>query len=372
MSQATPCEYLSAMIYNEWNTRSCERVFYLTFSFHVAVRHFLLVKFSPIFNVYPNCSQSLNFTLPFLRIMHQVYYILKLLLCLLSFLSRAALSLPQEGLQLNSTLSSSYLISDCGDRTPQVSTVIDLARAAAAAAIAPSRIGTSSGNIYTAFFKRNSASKYVTSMLENIKNHTPIRGRWPNRLKASGPEFICVKSDTFARYKPLRVDPYWFCMQPRMYGFWARQSRYIFLCDFFFERPVTPPSIDSHSSQPADTCLRVDRRFNAFVGFGNVVCLYQKYMLIHEMMHFYLESKTLRLQSTPREEYDLTKCVKFFETLSLRNSQNYQAFVTMVEQRCIETPNPFINILRKSETSNGILNATVLEEWDPNEEIALG
>ena len=57
------------------------------------------------------------------------------------------------------------------------------------------------------------------------------------------------------------------------------------------------------------------------MGFGNIVCLY-KYMLIHEMVHFYLGTSTLGLQSKPREEYDLTECVKFSEALSLRNSQN--------------------------------------------------
>ena len=268
-----------------------------------------------------------------------------LLLCCFPLLSSAIFIPPQRDPQLSSTSSPRYLISDCDDRTTQVSTALDLAREAAAAAIPTSRMGTSSGNIYIAFFKRNSASQTVTSMLAKIAAQTAIRNRWPNPLKSSGPEFVCVKPDTFDRYKNLKIDPYWFCQQPRRYGLWPRSSRYIFLCDFFFERPVEPPSIDPHSSRPASTCLRVDRQWNAFVGFGNIVCLYQKYMLIHEMVHFYLGSSTLGLQTRPREEYDLTECVKFSEALSLRNSQNYQAFVAMVEQRCTEAPNPFLDSL---------------------------
>lgn len=102
-----------------------------------------------------------------------------------------------------------------------------------------------------------------------------------------------------------------------------------------------------------------------FVGFGNIVCLYQKYMLIHEMVHFYLGSNTLGLESKPREEYDLNKCVAFSEALSLRNPQNYQAFVAMVEQRCIEAPNPFLRSLsmgRMGEMSNGTNNLTLAQE----------
>ena len=195
-------------------------------------------------------------------------------------------------------------------------------------------------------------------MLEKIKNQTPIRGRWPNLLKASGPEFVCVKSDTLLRYKHLKFDPYIFCQQPRSYAAWARQSRYIFLCDFFFEQPLSPPSIEPQSSRPANTCLKVNRRRNSFVGFGNIVCLYQKYMLIHEMVHFYLGSKTLGWKTQPSEEYDLTKCVRFSEQLSLRNPQNYQAFVAMVEQRCVEAPNPFLEYKELGRSWNGTGNST--------------
>ena len=56
------------------------------------------------------------------------------------------------------------------------------------------------------------------------------------------------------------------------------------------------------------------------------------------MVHFYLGAKTLGLGSRPPEEYDLTKCVRFPQELSLRNPQNYQALVAMVEQRCFDTP----------------------------------
>ena len=64
-------------------------------------------------------------------------------------------------------------------------------------------------------------------------------------------------------------------------------------------------------------------------------------MLVHEMTHFYLGAKTLGLTTVPREEYELTSCVRLDQGLSLRNPQNYQALVAMVEQGCVDAPNPF-------------------------------
>lgn len=64
-------------------------------------------------------------------------------------------------------------------------------------------------------------------------------------------------------------------------------------------------------------------------------------MLVHEMTHFYLGAKTLGLTTVPREEYDLTSCVGLDQGLSLRNPQNYQALVAMVEQGCVDAPDPF-------------------------------
>lgn len=57
------------------------------------------------------------------------------------------------------------------------------------------------------------------------------------------------------------------------------------------------------------------------------MCLYQMYMLVHEMVHFYLGGKGLRLDTRPPEVYSLDGSVELGEGLSLRNPQNWQAFV---------------------------------------------
>ena len=50
-------------------------------------------------------------------------------------------------------------------------------------------------------------------------------------------------------------------------------------------------------------------------------------MLIHEMVHFYLGKRGLGWSTEPMEKYALDDAVKFDFRLSLRNPQNYQAFV---------------------------------------------
>ena len=108
------------------------------------------------------------------------------------------------------------------------------------------------------------------------------------------------------------------------------------------------------------------------MGFGNIVCLYQKYMLIHEMVHYYLRGSTPGLQSKPREEYDLTECVQLSEALSLKNPQNYQALVAMVEQRCIEAPSPFIlslSMMRTEGLRNRTSNSTLVQDGQVGNDI---
>lgn len=211
-------------------------------------------------------------------------------------------------------------MSDCEDRTPQVHHALSLALAALPAAIAETQqLGTRSTHGFTAFFKKQSSASTVASLLKDMQRLKPLFGRWPNPLLPTPPEFVCVKPDTYDRYKHLRFDPYMACKQPRMYGFTSRRARYIFLCDVFFERPVAP------TAPATETCIRVEN--NHFQGFGNLLCLYQKYMLVHEMTHIYLGTKTLGFNSKPVEVYSLNEAVRFNAGLSLRNPQNYQAFI---------------------------------------------
>ncbi|KAL6720386.1 hypothetical protein ACLMJK_002308 [Lecanora helva] len=223
-----------------------------------------------------------------------------------------------DRLSLNAT-TTRFLISDCDSRTSIVQQALALAVSSLPDAIADAQLGTASTHGFTAFFKQRTSAPAVATVLQKIHSQSPVRGRWPNLIRASPPEFICAKFDTVLRYKHLNFDPYLACKRPKVYGFWAKRSRYIVLCDYFFERPPAP------TAPRSETCIKV--KDNSFQGFGNLLCLYQKYMLIHEMVHFYLGTKGLGWSTQPVEKYALNDAVDLNAELSLRNPQNYQAFV---------------------------------------------
>ena len=225
---------------------------------------------------------------------------------------------------LNATVSSKYLISDCGSRTQQIENAINLARKSATDAITFSQMGISTGNIYTAFFKTDKSKQAVTSMLQNIANLKPIRVLLPSPLTATPPEFICVAPDTAIRYKSKPFDPFAECEKTKALAMTVAHTRYIFLCDSFVRTSATPSSLGPRTG-PADQCPKVTD--NAFPRGAVSLSMYQRYILLHEMVHFYLGSKTLRQTSNPKEVYDWTECVRLNAGLSLRNPENYQAFI---------------------------------------------
>ena len=95
-------------------------------------------------------------------------------------------------------------------------------------------------------------------------------------------------------------------------------------------------------------------------------------MLVHEMTHFYLGAKTLGLTTVPREEYDLTRCVMLDQGLSLRNPQNYQALVALVEQGCVDAPSPFRGLRDEKEDSDREGIAGSDDVWDGHENVEMG
>lgn len=79
-------------------------------------------------------------------------------------------------------------------------------------------------------------------------------------------------------------------------------------------------------SEPTrENCPRVIH--NRFVGDGASLSDYKTYILIHEMVHFYLGAESLTPNSYPPEKYQLNECVALDQTTSLRNPSNYQNYI---------------------------------------------
>ncbi|KAL8941965.1 MAG: hypothetical protein Q9216_001946 [Gyalolechia sp. 2 TL-2023] len=227
------------------------------------------------------------------------------------------------------------MIHDCGSFTDQVALGLDLGKEPLEAALSAAQKGVSSPHGFRAWFKSNAAIRPVTAMLKNIQTMKPIRNLRPNRFRLSQPEFICVKPDTKQRFPSVgRYDPYKICIDKGGYAHTARGLKFVFLCDKFFTLKLAPVG------PPAKFCPRViDNAFEK--AKGDLLAMYQKYVLIHEMAHFYLSYASLGWDTKPKELYGLNQCANMTAENSLRSPMNWHFFVAMVDQHCIDAPDPF-------------------------------
>ncbi|KAL8730682.1 MAG: hypothetical protein Q9166_003874 [cf. Caloplaca sp. 2 TL-2023] len=215
-----------------------------------------------------------------------------------------------------------YAIQDCGTFTDRIEVALDLGKEPLAAAINAAKQGIKNPNGFLAWFKDDAAVPRVTEILENIHSMKPLRRLWPypNPFVAQPPVFVCVKEDTIKRYRRLGKDPHKYCQDSGAFGLYLNGMKYIWLCEKFFKLRITP------LGPPTKNCPRVID--NQFVK-KEVPLLsdYQVYLLIHEMVHFYLGWDSLGWNTTPKEIYPSNYCVNFDMKNSLRNPMNYQYFV---------------------------------------------
>ncbi|KAL8953161.1 MAG: hypothetical protein Q9222_000982 [Ikaeria aurantiellina] len=170
-----------------------------------------------------------------------------------------------------------------------------------------------------------------SKVLQTLMGFEP--GLRPSRFRASQPEFVCVKQDTINRYPYLSRDPYKVCESSNSFGLWLLRFKYVFICERFFTLKISPVG------PPTRNCPRVID--NEFERKGYLLADYQKYLLIHELVHFYLGQSSLGFNTNPPEMYRLNECVNMDAKNSLNNPMNYQYFIAMVEQGCTDAPDPF-------------------------------
>ncbi|KAI4227720.1 MAG: hypothetical protein L6R36_002207 [Xanthoria steineri] len=232
-----------------------------------------------------------------------------------------------------------YDIRDCGTFTDQVEVALDLRKGPLDAAINAAKLGVKSPHGFRAFFKDDAAIPKVTEILKNIQSMRGLRRLipYPNPWTAQLPVFVCVNESTRQRYGTrLRRDPYEYCQQSGGFGLYLFGWKYIFLCDKLFTLRPAP------LAPPLKNCPHViGNRFAVPAEMGRLAD-FQTYVLIHEMMHFYLLRDSLGWNSIPKESYASNVCVNFDMKTSLRNPMNLQCFVAMVDNKCTEAPNPFL------------------------------
>ena len=178
--------------------------------------------------------------------------------------------------------------------------------------------GTNSRHGYKAWFKSNDSSTFVQGVLQNIYTAQPKIGLQPQPGLLTGPRFLCVTPGTIGFYPWMKIDPFYVCVtySPGMRASYYAGSSYILICPFFWSMQPWPPR---------SFCPNVIH--NRFVGKRASLSDYKTYILIHELVHFYLGLNTLSLITVPPEQYELNDCVALDRFNSLRNPANYQHYL---------------------------------------------
>ena len=235
-------------------------------------------------------------------------------------------SLDLEHGELNDTTEVNYFIAEnCGDMNPRIHERIDQIKWLAISARSDARLyGVDSQFGFEAMFKEELAIDTVVAILDHIyysKGKTNLRPR-PHAL--SSPRLSCATEDSanLYRYLDLDYDPWHRCLVggPRstpLQAFYAEGTTYTFLCPAFFVQP--PMSTRSH-------CPAVSK--NAFHGdpgifYGN----YQTYIMLYQLIRFYLGDNALTIETSPKEQLDWNTCVGLSTVDSVLNPTNLQIYI---------------------------------------------
>ncbi len=215
--------------------------------------------------------------------------------------------------------------------------------------------GTHSLYGFKAMFKIDLAVPLVIALLENIAKLTVLPFLLPEPHLFQSPHFACVNRETIHVYKFLTVDPYLACSVSPLAALYVAGTAYIFFCPAFWNYPPHPAELPLTRRCP-------EVRNNVFLTYpGFEMYNYQSYIILHELVHFYIQHASLTGLSNPPEQYSINGCVGLDALNSLYNPLNFQTYVAskypaastgptlrmltaglVVEQGCVQSPDPFL------------------------------
>ena len=222
---------------------------------------------------------------------------------------------------LDDVLVGRYLIENCRHRKAGVVSVLDRALAAIVPALEDAKFGIESTHGFRAFFKYDGAKQYVREMLRQILTLEPKRQLMPNPNTPTSPRFGCAQENSRAAYPWMdpRTDPWIVCRSSAATALYFFGTAYIWFCPRFFNLPTKPTDLTGRN------CPIVED--NRFAGNEARLILYQTYVVIHELVHFYLQTHSLSGTTNPPEQYGLDGCVSLVPLHSLHNPTSYQSYI---------------------------------------------
>ena len=224
-----------------------------------------------------------------------------------------------------------YKIENCGEKASYVVRVLDSAMVALRRAREDALKGTSSNHGFAAMFKVAENKAFVVSMLERISELDPVIDMMPDRFIPSVPRIACVTQNTDALYPFLLRGSYENCLTfPTLASFHLPGISYIWLCPSFFDLQLEPTEpTGTHCPRPV---------VNFIFGSGMELYHYQNYIVIHEMVHFYLGYRSLGMMTYPCEQYTINDCITLSSTISTSNPSNYQIYIASKTLQTLHRP----------------------------------
>lgn len=169
---------------------------------------------------------------------------------------------------------------------------------------------------FKAFLKDQSNAPFVAEVLTNV---TTGVARYPSAppFTNGSPTFLCP---TAANQFPIttngkQVDLYINCLQrTTSVASYLNPSPYIVLCPKFWTSPY--PLLP-----PQNNCLSVNTFTNRFRGNGETLCAYKMWMLLEEIVHYYIGASSKA--SLEPETYDVNKAFRLSADKAVHNGVSY-------------------------------------------------
>ena len=196
-------------------------------------------------------------------------------------------------------VTTTYKIESCDD-PPAIEYAITLAQTAMIRPLRAIATDPSNTNGYTAMYKSTIFVPFLQNLMANILR-LPV-------AQAAGrdqePTFVCTKQGMSQHYD-LDYDPLDRCFQTGVTSFWAKDTTLVFLCPSFAGLKAQPSFTPGG---PSDIYCPLVKN-NVFVGQSDPLVKYQRYDLVHQMAHLYLQNGGLTSQTIPKEVTDWNSCV---------------------------------------------------------------
>ncbi|KAK3170321.1 hypothetical protein OEA41_009708 [Lepraria neglecta] len=227
-----------------------------------------------------------------------------------------------------------YNILFCGNLTTTVRESLQLLWSNLGTINTDAETGTSSP-AYQAFFKDNDYTSFVEQMLTNITNGASLQKAGQNSAEA--PTLACLTGPGIATEETSagERDLYEICSGNSKYAaFYRSSTNWIFLCPAFFSYEQQTITTSSPASQ---YCPNVVDNYFVQEYWMNLVQS-QMYLLMHEILHFYLDSAPYPSHDSSHEVTDINVAFNVAAGDAISNPESYVIYAAMVSGGCTNYP----------------------------------